>query len=206
MQYKYLGLDVETTGIDPYGETPAGLLEIGLVAFDSELQPGAHFQSLIASPVAQNHIDHGLTPFVQKMHTENGLFDELSQADRDEISVDKVQDQALDFIHEHFGDRKPVMLGSSITLDRTFLSAEMPRLLDAFHFRSIDATSLVIICTDTLGISSDQFASRKEASNLRGLRGCAHRVIDDLHRSAYLARRAITLIADHGAPSETLAA
>lgn len=200
MKYTYLGLDVETTGIYPYGENPAGLLEVGLVAFDRNMQPGAHFQSLVASPVAQNHIDKGIDPYVHQMHTKNGLFNDLDHANPADISVDKVQARALEFVATHFGEHKPFMLGSSLTLDRTFLSAEMPLLLDAFHYRSIDATSLVLVCTETLGIDSDQFQVEQPASASQGLRGSAHRVIDDLHRSAYLARRAIALMANHPNP------
>lgn len=195
MQYEYLGLDVETTGLDPYSTTPAGLLEIGLVAFDRNLQPGDHFTSLIASPVAKAHLDKGIDPFVHQMHTTNGLFNDLKHANHSDITVEKVENRALDFIATHFGDRQPIMLGSSITLDRTFLAAEMPQLLNAFHYRSVDATSLVIICTNTLGIDSTNFEVDKRPHTMPGLRGVPHRVIDDLYRSADLARRAINLIA-----------
>lgn len=183
----YLGLDVETTGIDPHAATPAGILEVGMIAYTADLQPVAAFSSVVASPAALAHRAAGVDPFVEQMHTASGLWDELDEANRAEITPERVQQAALDWMEAANIPRGLPMLGSSVTLDRAFLAAEMPELLAAFHYRSVDASSLCLAATITAGVD--------DADLRAGHTGSTHRTLDDIQDSADLIRRTLAALA-----------
>lgn len=211
----YLGFDCETTGISPHAPEGAGLLEIGLVAYTADLTEIDQHTSLVCSPAAADHRGRGLSPFVAEMHDTNGLFAELDDADPSGLGLGEVEAGALDFVGRHFGDVKPLLLGSSITLDRTFLAAEMPALLAAIHYRSVDATSLAQAACHTAGVDvADLYnhsraavafmvgnpgvslvdaAARTAPSDGADIddNGAAHRVLHDIRHSAGLV--AVTL-------------
>lgn len=182
----YLGLDVETTGTDPHGSPAAGLLELGMIAYTADLQPVAVFSSLVASPVALAHRETGVCGYVDQMHTANGLWEEIDAADHTEITPEKVQQAALDWMTINDVPRGLPMLGSSVTLDRTFLAAEMPELLDSFHYRSVDATGLRLAATITAGVD--------DAVLREGRNGSTHRTLDDIQDSADLVKRTLAAL------------
>lgn len=183
----YLGLDVETTGINPHGSPAAGLLELGMIAYTADLQPVAAFSSLVASPVALAHRETGVCDYVDQMHTANGLWEEIDAAAHTEITPEKVQQAALDWMTSSNIPHGLPMLGSSVTLDRNFLAAEMPELLAAFHYRSVDASGLRLAATVTAGVD--------DAVLCEGHNGTSHRTLDDIQDSADLIRRTLVALA-----------
>ncbi|MCS5479802.1 hypothetical protein NYP18_09030 [Corynebacterium sp. YIM 101645] len=183
-----LGFDCETTGLDPHGAPPAGLLEVGMVAFTEDLTPICQWSSLVMSPAALGHLAAGpIDQVVEKMHAENGLFDEIFElipyAPAELFAPGAVAQKALAWMAENDIPRGLPMLGSSVTLDRTFLAKEMPALLDAFHYRSVDASSVRLAAELAAGVTVDV---------PEGLP--AHRVIADIHASARLVRSSLDAI------------
>lgn len=181
----YLGLDVETTGLDPYTEG-AALLEVGLVVFDENLDVIDTWTSLVYSDKADAHRREGMVHVVRDMHEENGLWAELDAADRDLITPDQVESKALEWLERSGVPKGLLMVGSSITLDRAFLAAEMPTLLSYFHYRSLDATSVMA-------------AAEFGGCNLYKIRDAAsqedytaHRAVSDTIRSANLVKAAVS--------------
>lgn len=73
-QTKYIGLDLETTGLDP---DTSGIVEIAMATFDDRLGEVAHFTSLVYSTEADYARYTSLDDVVDRMHTESGLWDEL---------------------------------------------------------------------------------------------------------------------------------
>lgn len=75
MDYQYIAFtDIETSGLDPEKDE---LLEIAIVLTDLDLVTIAQ-RAWLVEPRSLNIL--GLDPYVRKMHNENGLFSELSEA------------------------------------------------------------------------------------------------------------------------------
>lgn len=183
-----LGFDCETTDLDPHAAPPAGLLEVGLVAFTADLQPICEWSSLVVSPAAMGQMAVEQVPkVVNDMHTENGLFDELAElletAPVGLFTPAAVEQRAMSWMAENDIPRGLPMLGSSVTLDRAFLAKEMPALLDAFHYRSVDASSVRLAAEVVAGVTVDVPEGPP-----------AHRVIADIHASAALVRATLDAV------------
>ncbi|AMA00234.1 hypothetical protein [Corynebacterium glutamicum] len=129
----FVGLDIETTGLDPHEGV---ILELGMVIFDHALQP-----LTARSWLLNDWEDHPgeLEPVVIEMHEQSGLFLDLISAHHPPLS--EVEAHARWWLRDNQAEHLP-MLGSSITFDRTWLATHAPRLLDTFHYRSLDATSI----------------------------------------------------------------
>lgn len=184
----YLGFDAETTALTPKkfahdGEQGGILVEIGMVAYNKHLQPLAQFSRLVnaEASLADRAAGH-VNAVVEKMHTDNALWHDLATVDNPaDTTPAAVEAAAIEWVDSNGFSNLP-MLGSSITLDRMFLAAEMPALLDKFHYRSVDATTLCLLSERSLGISPHECLPAQADT-------CAqHRVIADVERSALLVR------------------
>lgn len=134
-------LDIETTGLDPLADYP---LEVGIIVTDDDLKPQAMMTQVIYWPEAyRDYIEKRLAlndNFTWDMHTKNFLLDEVSGSSS---GLALVRMELIEFMRGIIGDgAAPVMGGNSITFDRTFLSHWMPGLLEQFHYRSIDLSSV----------------------------------------------------------------
>ena len=188
---EYLGFDCETSGLIPFpwqDDPFPGLMEIGMVAFDKNFQPIIGFSSPVVTPEAIHHRAYGLHPAAEKMHStrrgnQPSLFEVVDSIDPSTYHAAAIEKRALSFILDNDLRGLP-MLGSSITFDREILRAQMPHLLDAFHYQSVDATSYYLVVKKTLE-KANAIYSGKETD---------HRVISDILDSADLVERALTVI------------
>lgn len=174
-QTTYIGLDLETTGLNP---ADSDIVEIAMIAFDNRLGEVAHFTSLVYSTEADYARYTSLDDVVDRMHTESGLWDDidahLDTEGAEDITPAAVQLRALEWIDSlDLAVHKPMMVGNSITFDRTFLAAEMPALLDRFSHRSLDATSVLEAAALT---GADPAKLRADAQD----DATKHRALDDL--------------------------
>lgn len=128
----FVGLDIETTGLDP---REGVILELGMVIFDQALSPITARSWLLGD--WEDHPGE-LDPAVVTMHEENNLFLDLISSHHPPLS--EVEVHARWWLRDNQAEGLP-MLGSSITFDRTWLATHAPRLLTTFHYRSLDATS-----------------------------------------------------------------
>ena len=177
----YLGFDAETTGIDP---DTGILLEIGMIAYDHTLTPINSWSSLVNADRHSAERATGIVPeAVEEMHTTNGRWHDLATAEGDTTPA-TVEAKALAWINDNGYAGLP-MLGSSITLDRSFLNAEMPKLLAAFHYRSVDATSLCLVSENTVGFSPSEYLESNAETTSK------HRVLADIDRSTALIRASL---------------
>lgn len=188
-QIKYIGLDLETTGLHP--DDGAAIVELGMIAFDDTLTEVDHFTSLVYSGKAAFHRVNDMADVVDTMHTESGLWDELDEyvathgvAD---LIPDTVETTALAWIDslDMPTGHKPMMVGNSITFDRDFLHVEMPKLLARFSHRSLDATS-VIEAAALADADPAQLRADAQGGETK------HRALDDLR----IAARQIALAID----------
>ena len=197
----FLGLDTETTGLDPVNDH---LLEIAVVAFDRALRPLASFGCLFFTPETERVIStrgEGMHEIPREMHEKTGLWDELqSLAEEDRPAKLEWHDEnlcvELDGLFRLYGtpERKLPILGNSSHFDRRFLEARLPNLLGHFSHRHIDpsgiletlravdpAKATVVEAEFETSMEHEQFEEAVSDQQ-------QHRAHYDVHRSAALLR------------------
>lgn len=179
----FVGLDVETTGLDPDVDR---ILELGIVVFDDHLEPMTYRSWVTAN--SDDLGEHDMDEVVQIMHKNSGLLHDIRTDDNP--SIWHAEREAVSFL-QRFGATNLPMLGSSVSFARSMLQAWMPELLEVFHYRSLDATSVKLarqalhpIHDDHLGklIDTTRQALIEHAGYTGPLR--EHRPIYDLLTSA----------------------
>lgn len=127
-------IDCEMTGLSLENDA---LIEVAALVTDAELNILGQGVDVIIKPepAALEHMDD----FVTNMHKTSGLLDELDQG----ISMEDAERQVLDYIQEFVPEaRKAQLAGNSIGTDKTFLSRDMPELIDYLHYRVIDVSTI----------------------------------------------------------------
>ena len=82
-----------------------------------------------------------MIPYVRKMHTTNGLFDEALKST---VTMEQAEDRVINFLKNECGLKKgkwPIA-GSSCHVDKKFIEKDMPRLHKFLHYRIIDLSSV----------------------------------------------------------------
>lgn len=168
-------IDLETTGLNPARDV---VLEVACIVTDDQLNEVARFQRVLWTPLEYQH----LTPFIQEMHTANGLWAEVKGPESHERWA--VENELVTFL-EHFAQGAQ-LAGSTISFDREFLRHHFPRVLDVLHYRNLDVSTLNEV-------------ARRFWPELHGSRPNnpvkAHRAMDDLEESIRVARHYIDRLA-----------
>jgi len=131
-------IDIETTGLDPNKDT---ILEIAvkkanfLDPFNTEL--------IYNKPINIERLDH-LDDFILKMHSKNGLLKECLDTNNKIASIEA--ELLLLIPAEQNKDDKPIMAGSSIHFDFSFIKAHMPTLIKRFSYRLYDVSAIELFC------------------------------------------------------------
>ena len=95
----------------------------------------------------------------------------LTQAVRDStISTVDAQAQLLAYIQQRTVEKKAVLAGNSVHVDRQFLCQEMPAVIDWLHYRIVDVSTI------------KELAARWKP-NLRFNKKMTHRALDDILES-----------------------
>lgn len=144
---KLLWLDLETTGLDPKHDT---ILEVACRLADFERpfetsNDAGPYEAVVhfADPRLGLPADPSIHSVVLDMHTKNGLWDECSRSTR---SLAQIEDDLLEIVPEAQGDDRPILAGSTIGFDLSFLRVRMPRLAARLHYRLYDVTSVKLFC------------------------------------------------------------
>ncbi len=157
-------LDLETTGLDPRRHE---ILEIGVAIADLERPFQAVDTYHAVTPF--NVSDEALDPFIVDMHTKNGLLAECRESPTAK-SYPQIEEELLKLIPIGLArEEMPVLAGSSIHFDHSFLEAHMPNLAKKFSHRHYDVSSVKLFCM-SLGM-------------LKLPRAEAHRAMADIHES-----------------------
>lgn len=127
-------IDCEMTGLSLSDDA---LIEVAALVTDDELNVlGSGVDVVIKPP--QQALEQ-MNDFVRTMHEKSGLLPEL------EKGTDMAQAQAmvLDYIREWVPEAgKAPLGGNSVGTDKTFLSRDMPELVDHLHYRIIDVSTI----------------------------------------------------------------
>jgi oligoribonuclease len=127
-------IDCEMTGLDLSRDA---LVEVAAIVTDDQLNPLDDGIDIIIRPPAEA-LD-GMDPFVVDMHTKSGLLAELAGG----VTLAEAEQQVLDYVRGHVPEaRKAPLAGSSVHMDRAFLSRDMPTLTEYLHYRIVDVSSI----------------------------------------------------------------
>lgn len=155
-----LWTDIETNGLELDRHR---ILEVAMVLTDENLNELGAIERVII-PYKYGMYDVGSSlraylqtlhdaavPFVQEMHTKNGLWDALyDKGEHQEHAATGFQAWLSTLIEEHVQEdgtkRKPLMAGASVHFDRKFMDKEFPELMDLCHYRMFDVSSLKRMC------------------------------------------------------------
>jgi oligoribonuclease len=133
-QPNLIWIDCEMTGLDLEKDV---LVEIAVLVTDSELNViGEGIDLVIAATPEQLA---GMNEFVTQMHTNSGLITEIPSG----ISVSAAEDLIIKYLESAstVAGKSP-LAGNSVSVDRSFIARDMPRLNDYLHYRTIDVSSV----------------------------------------------------------------
>ena len=181
----YLWIDLETTGLDPEHDR---MIEVGWFLSDN-WEKVTDAQSVLITPdkVAWELMQQDL--FVQTMHTENGLLKDMESFGT--IMVEDAEDQILETLDTHRVGQ-PILAGSSVHFDRSFIRNWMPRLDRRLSHRHMDASALRMFF-DSVGYHSVGQKTRPTV----------HRALEDSLESFELYRRYVALAQELGQSNRT---
>lgn len=141
-------VDVETFGLDPEKDM---LIEVGIKVTDIDLNVITEGHWLIWGPYHKQRLSrlridaengNENAQFVWTMHTNNGLFREAAEYG---LPAHQVEDEIVSWMKRNEVTGFP-MCGSSVDFDRKFLLEWMPEVVDQFHYRVIDNSTVKELC------------------------------------------------------------
>lgn len=131
---KLVWIDLEMTGLEPDRHV---IVEIACIVTDAELNPVDEGVSYVIT--ATEHELAQMDDFVINMHTVSGLLPEIEQG----MALNDAEQLVLTYIQSHVPEaRKAPLAGSSVYVDRGFLSRYMPTLDAYLHYRIVDVSSI----------------------------------------------------------------
>ena len=113
------------------------LIEIAVIVTDAELNELDEGIDLIIKP-PETALE-GMPEVVLHMHTESGLLDELPAG----MDLATAQTLVLEYVRKHVPDpRKAPLAGSSVYVDRGFISRDLPEFDAHLHYRLVDVSTI----------------------------------------------------------------
>ena len=133
-QPNLIWIDCEMTGLDLEKDV---LVEIAVLVTDSELNVIGEGIDLVISATPEQLA--GMNEFVTQMHTNSGLITEIPTG----ISVSVAEDLIIKYLESAstVAGKSP-LAGNSVSVDRSFIARDMPRLNEYLHYRTIDVSSV----------------------------------------------------------------
>ena len=140
--------DTETTGIDP---STGHLLELGFIVADEKLNKIGSLQWLWPSSCgeAAGPCYQAASPKVQKMHTDNGLWQDLYQSGQQGgrffgCTNEDVVRQVLELFGQMgvSANSQATLIGRKPSFDLDWLGYHAKPIADLFHYQTIDIVAM----------------------------------------------------------------
>ncbi|MCG7254032.1 MULTISPECIES: oligoribonuclease [Corynebacterium] len=123
------------TGLDTHRHV---IVEVAALVTDAELNILDEGLDIVIGATEAELAE--MDDFVTKMHTDNGLLDEIKAST---VTMKEAEDAVLALLDKHCDKAHPAPLaGNSIATDRAFIREQMPRLDSALHYRMIDVSTV----------------------------------------------------------------
>ena len=140
---EFIWLDLETTGLAPDCDI---ILEFAAGIANDGVGGDFHAIEIVQSVITPyeyagrpaREILNGADPFVQRMHTVNGLFAELAKPD-----LCCTIEEADEYLAALAPDGKPSLAGNSVHFDLAFLKKHMPKFAARLSHRVFDVSTLL---------------------------------------------------------------
>lgn len=139
---RWVWVDLEMTGLD---DKTCCILQIATIITDERFNELASSDIVVWQP--ESHLET-MSPFVRKMHTDNGLLDRVRAST---TSKAEAEQQVMELLTTHVPYRKGILAGNSIWQDRRFLIRYMPLLEQFLHYRQIDVSTLKVLASAWYG-------------------------------------------------------
>ena len=137
-QRRLVWLDMEMTGLNPDSDT---ILELAMVITDADLNVVAESDSWAVRQ--SDGVLAGMDDWNTKTHGASGLTERVRTSGLDMRAVELA---AIAFMQEWIGKGISPMCGNSICQDRRFMARYMPELVNWFHYRNLDVSTLKELC------------------------------------------------------------
>jgi oligoribonuclease len=113
------------------------LVEIAVLVTDSQLNLIGEGVDVVIKATPEQIA--GMNEFVTEMHTASGLITEIPNG----ISLTEAEDLIIKYLEsaETTAGKSP-LAGNSVSVDRSFIARDMPRLSEYLHYRTIDVSSV----------------------------------------------------------------
>jgi len=127
-------IDCEMTGLNLESDV---LVEIAVLVTDSQLNLIGEGVDVVIKATPEQIA--GMNEFVTEMHTASGLITEIPNG----ISLTEAEDLIIKYLEsaETTAGKSP-LAGNSVSVDRSFIARDMPRLSEYLHYRTIDVSSV----------------------------------------------------------------
>lgn len=127
-------IDCEMTGLSLSEDA---LIEVAALVTDDELNVLGDGVDVVIKPSEEALAQ--MDDFVRNMHVESGLLPELPRG----LGMEEAEETVLDYVRRWAPEpRKAPLGGNSVGTDKTFLTRDMPRLVDHLHYRVIDVSTI----------------------------------------------------------------
>jgi oligoribonuclease len=127
-------IDCEMTGLSLESDL---LVEIAVLVTDGDLNLIGEGVNVVIHADAEKLA--GMNEFVTSMHTNSGLITEIPNG----ISVSAAEEAILAYLQSAGVQAgKSPLAGNSVSVDRNFISRDMPHLSDYLHYRTVDVSSI----------------------------------------------------------------
>lgn len=157
-------VDMEMSGLDPDKDV---VLEVALVVTDKDLNLVEEGPVLVVHQ--SDAVLDAMDSWNKSTHGKSGLVDKVKASPLSEADV---ENQMIEFMKRHVGERKSPMCGNSICQDRRFMARHLPKLEAWFHYRNLDVSTLKELAARWRPALKDGF---KKANN--------HTALADIHES-----------------------
>ena len=113
------------------------LVEIAVLVTDSELNIIGEGVDLVIKATPEQLAN--MNEFVTQMHTASGLITEIPSG----VTLADAEDQIIKYL-ESAGTiaGKSPLAGNSVSVDRSFIARDMPKLNEFLHYRTVDVSSV----------------------------------------------------------------
>ncbi len=127
-------IDCEMTGLNLESDV---LVEIAVLVTDSELNLIGEGIDVVIKATSEQIA--GMNEFVTEMHTASGLITEIPNG----ISLTEAEDLIIKYLESaETTPGKSPLAGNSVSVDRSFIARDMPRLSQYLHYRTVDVSSV----------------------------------------------------------------